>query len=486
MPLAPDSSVRQAIPRNLMLFAAFTAMYAAVDLSLDRLAFSSGWTIFWPLNGVTIAILLRRARTDWPAILCGVGLGMGIGECLDVNTLGLEVWLRPISLLEVLLSALLLPAFSGLDAWLRQPRLYLRFAAALVVGPGISGILAAIVFHVQQHQPYLPAFNSWATADALGIGAMMPLALSVGSPEMRRIFRARELPRTLGILIAACAVLLFSQGASRYPLLFLVFPTLLFVDLTLSFAGSAITAAGLCTLTVYLAMHGLGQFGHWPENLFVSRDVALQIFLGFQILALFPASIVFRERRTLMEELNSSNAQLQLLASLDGLTGIANRRSLDAQLAQEWKRAIRVQKPLAMIMADVDAFKPYNDRYGHVAGDECLRLVAQVLQKTVGRSHDYVARFGGEEFVILLPHTDLPGCEVLAEKLRRAIESLQIPHAESAWGVITLSLGCSALVPKLGDDASELMRQADAALYQAKFNGRNCISASSSSIRSAG
>ena len=461
--------------RKFWLSLLYAAIYLAVDYGLNRFGFSSGWTVLWPLNGVTIALLLMHARSDWPAILIGVGVGTAVGECLDHNAVGLEICLRLLSLSEVVLSAMLLPAFTTLDQWLRQRWIFLRFAGAMVVGPVISGLMAAVLYHRVQNQPFLVAFNDWATSDALGIAAMMPLALSIGSREMTRLFRGMALPRTLGLLTLAFGVFYLTLSVTTYPLTFLVFPMLLLVDLTLSFAGSAIAMAGLSFLTIYLTEHGVGLFGQWSGELFVAQNVALQGFLGFHILALFPASIVLRERRCLMEDLNSSNEQLLMLASMDGLTGLANRRSLDEEFAQEWKRAIRLGTPLAMIMADVDLFKQYNDLYGHQAGDECLQAVATVLRDRCNRPQDHVARFGGEEFALLLPHTSLTGAQHLADEIRLAVRELQIPHQASPWQYVTISLGCAAITPNRETEKTDLLRLSDAALYKAKHAGRNCV-----------
>ncbi len=467
--------------RKVRLSLLYAVVYAAADYALNRFGFSSGWTILWPLNGITIALLLMRSRSEWPVMLLGVGVGTGVGECLDHNTLGMEICLRLISLTEVVLSAMLLPAFTTLDQWLRRRWISLRFAAAIVMGPAVSGLMAGALYLRVQNEPFWRGFNDWAIADALGIAAMMPLAISIGSTEMRQLFRRAMLTRTLGLLglagVSFAAALLIPQ----YPLTFLVYPTLLLVDLTLSFSGSAIAMAGLCFFSVYLAAHGMGCFGQWPAGLYVPAGVALQCFLGFHTLALFPASIVIRERRRLMEDLNLSNEQLLMLASMDGLTGLANRRSLDEEFAQEWKRAMRLGTPLSMIMLDVDLFKQFNDLYGHQQGDECLRSVANVLRERCHRPQDHVARFGGEEFALLLPHTSLTGAQHLADEIRMAIRELQVPHAGSPWQYVTISLGCAALTPEREMDKTELFRLADAALYKAKHAGRNRVETISAS-----
>ncbi len=453
-------------------------LYALADIALNRFAFSDGWTILWPLNGITIALLLMQPRFRWLPILVGVALGTGIGECLDGNAVTLELWLRVISVTEVVISASLLPAFSSLEVWLRTPKLFQRFVASLLLGPGISGVLAALVFQHLEGRPYLTGFNNWATADALGIAATMPVALAVRSPLLRGLFTRRNLLKTLAILALALAAAAAALAVSRYPLLFLVYPVLLLVDLQLAFAGSALAMFLVCLLAVYLATNHHGPFGLWPANLFLSRDLALQLFLGFQVVALFPASIRLLERRRFAEDLHQANVQLTRLASLDGLTGIPNRRSFDERFASEWSRASRAGSPLAMLMVDIDKFKEFNDRYGHHAGDQALIAVAGVLASWMRRPGDLAARFGGEEFAVLLPHTGQSGAAQLAEQLRQATAALNIPHQGSPFGYVTVSIGCAVFTPAPpapGEDRLQLLTAADQALYQAKKAGRNCV-----------
>lgn len=175
-------------------------------------------------------------------------------------------------------------------------------------------------------------------------------------------------------------------------------------------------------------------------------------------------------------ELEAANQQLQALSATDGLTGLANRRAFDQQWAEEWQRASRQGVPLAVAMLDVDQFKRYNDHYGHQAGDVCLRILAQTMANTVQRSGELVARYGGEEFVIILP--GLGGAEAFAamERIRVAVQELGLPHAKATVaGVVTISIGVASCVPQHGQDAASLVQAADAALYQAKHQGRNKV-----------
>jgi diguanylate cyclase (GGDEF)-like protein len=175
-------------------------------------------------------------------------------------------------------------------------------------------------------------------------------------------------------------------------------------------------------------------------------------------------------------ELQKLNQELQRLVHLDGLTQTANRRQFDHYLQQEWDRLIAEQKPLSLIMCDVDYFKSYNDTYGHQAGDDCLRAIAQAISQAISRSTDLVARYGGEEFGIILPQTELGEAEAIAQKIQQEVQYLKLVHSQSqASAYITLSLGITCLIPQPNSSQCLLIEWADRALYQAKKQGRNCI-----------
>lgn len=179
----------------------------------------------------------------------------------------------------------------------------------------------------------------------------------------------------------------------------------------------------------------------------------------------------------LQQKLETVNQELLRLVSLDGLTQVANRRRFDEYLAQEWRRMLREQRPLSLILCDIDFFKAFNDTYGHQAGDRCLKQVAQTLQNSVLRPADLVARYGGEEFVMLLPNTDAAGAMHVAEAACRAVRELAVPHLSSPMLRVTLSAGVASHVfcphQNLEATASQFVAEADQALYQAKAAGRD-------------
>jgi diguanylate cyclase (GGDEF)-like protein len=183
-------------------------------------------------------------------------------------------------------------------------------------------------------------------------------------------------------------------------------------------------------------------------------------------------SLAVKKERLLREQADA----LRGLAYLDGLTGVPNRRRLDEYLGDEFKRAIRSNTPLSIIMLDVDHFKQYNDTYNHSAGDFCLQRIANAIKATLRRPADLVARYGGEEFAIILPDTPVSAAIALAEDIRKQIENLAIPHETSeVTQHVTASMGVAGVLPDTKISAGELLIQADTALYQAKKKGRNRV-----------
>ncbi|HTJ92540.1 MAG TPA: diguanylate cyclase [Pararobbsia sp.] len=184
----------------------------------------------------------------------------------------------------------------------------------------------------------------------------------------------------------------------------------------------------------------------------------------------------YRALRRSQQQLLETNLELQRLTHSDGLTGLSNRRYFDEYLLAEWRRAERERTELGLLMIDVDNFKSYNDTYGHVRGDEVLKRVAQTLQHAANRPADLAARFGGEEFAIVLPGASNGGVRLLAERVRLEVETLALVHAGSTTGtVLTISVGGASTAPEAGGAATRLVEAADLALYQAKRNGRNRV-----------
>ena len=197
-------------------------------------------------------------------------------------------------------------------------------------------------------------------------------------------------------------------------------------------------------------------------------DGAVQALVGFRF--------DITERKRNEERLLALQHELEDLSFRDGLTGVNNRRKFDAVLQREWADARRAVQPLSLLMFDVDFFKAYNDHYGHVEGDDCLKRVAQALVSAAHRPRDFVARYGGEEFALLLPATDAPAARAVAERCRKAVFKAQIPHAASGVAqILTVSVGAGTIIPGAHDDPVRFLQEVDRHLYCAKHQGRNRI-----------
>lgn len=185
---------------------------------------------------------------------------------------------------------------------------------------------------------------------------------------------------------------------------------------------------------------------------------------------------LYIESRRFEDGLLAANAVMTRMAETDVLTGVANRRKVEATLQREWGRAIRGRYPLSVVLVDVDHFKAYNDRHGHAEGDAALVAVAGGLQEGARRVYDLVGRYGGEEFLVVLPHSDATGAMAAAERARLAVLALALEHGASSTGpVVSCSFGAASCQPQPGTDPFALVREADAALYRAKADGRNRV-----------
>lgn len=184
------------------------------------------------------------------------------------------------------------------------------------------------------------------------------------------------------------------------------------------------------------------------------------------------------ERKETEQKLLDLQKELEELSFKDGLTGVPNRRMLDSVLDKEWMSARRDKQPLSILLIDIDFFKQYNDFYGHIVGDDCLKQVAETLSNTATRARDFFARYGGEEFAMVLPETDAEAAQKIAERCQKFIFKLQIPHQQSDVSqLLTISIGTGTIVPTHSHDLRDFIDSVDRALYQAKQQGRNRVQA---------
>ncbi|MCD8522056.1 MAG: diguanylate cyclase [Saccharospirillaceae bacterium] len=311
----------------------------------------------------------------------------------------------------------------------------------------------------------------------------------------RSRFAANMVPvAAAGIFLAGLSVIFFIQlipGALKYAYHLGLVPIQVFALVALRLSYRAMLVVSVSLLACYVVMLLFSDAPPLSPELSGIITIFMPLFVLFWLLLIGMGGYLayaiessarsdYMKNRLLAleaERLQYLTRRLHLLSTTDSLTGIANRRYLEECLVSEWRRCLRAQRPLALIMIDIDNFKDYNDHYGHQQGDRCLRDIAQAMTAFCQRPGDLCARYGGEEFIIILPDTALAEATYMAEKIRESVVALAIPHAVSGHSVATISAGVASMIPQADSSSDDLLRSADRALYQAKEQGRNCVAA---------
>ena len=280
---------------------------------------------------------------------------------------------------------------------------------------------------------------------------------------------------TGNVLVFLMALLLGrSFGVHFYAFAAIVAPLFFYPDREWRAIGGfvALTVVSTAGANLWLARHApLEPLPGWSVPPFYLMSLVGGLLTVFAFVLYF-----YLESRRFEASLLHANREMTRLSETDGLTGVANRRKLEQSLHVEWERAVRGNYLLSVVLLDVDHFKRFNDQYGHPAGDDVLVRLCEAFRSGVRRVYDLVGRYGGEEFLFILPATDGRGASLMAERVRLHIDALRIPHAgNDGYGHVTCSFGVSSCHPLRGGDVFDLIRQADQALYQAKSEGRNRV-----------
>ncbi|WP_229257634.1 GGDEF domain-containing protein [Duganella callida] len=461
--------------------------FASVKLTFFCAVTPENVVVVWLPNAVLLAALLRFRGQRAP-LLASLTFTSDVLANLDAFPWYEAVLLSLVNLMEVAITYLLMRR-GRVSPALRRLRDLVRFVmAGPLFGALLAGLLAALV--LQQvggaTTAYLTLARLWWFGDGLGLLIYTPLLLAFSQPRNERLRLTRWDDAALALTLLLSAVVMLAHGGeidgvSVTPTLLL--PAVAVIAFRFGTRLTTLLVALISLTTAMLMTTGLKPFGEVPIHLEVVRAQEFILTLciigiGFAVLL---NELRTRERelesrvRTRTRELEQSNARLAAISATDGLTGIPNRRRFDETLAAEWGRARRHRQPLMLALLDVDLFKQYNDCYGHQAGDDALRAVAEELSHHCRRSGDFAARYGGEEFALIAEAADEDQALAMADQICAALAALRIPHAHSPSRVLTVSIGVAVITPEEQDDIADLLKAADVALYRAKQLGRNRV-----------
>lgn len=360
-----------------------------------------------------------------------------------------------------------------------------QLIAFLVLGQYLFSLLWVVFTHDVEAllSEVVPKLAPWHFLGAVFFPPCLSVGVSMWAPRYLNrtsvLFFMHRLNLCLLIFGAAFIAILVHDS--------FVFETVILVS-SLLVTLTPLFSKGLYTSSLLFFLLGSVWVGGWHGfSWFGMGDVVTTTLVGF-VMVRFRFSdrvggylksctieVQHEQLRVTNRELTEANTHLQAITRLDGLTGVSNRRAFDEALDREWRRAMRTGMPLGMLMIDIDFFKQFNDTYGHQAGDECLRCVAEALRTGARRGGDMVARYGGEEFAIILPCEGGLSLRAIAEALRQKVVDLGISHGTPDWGHVSISIGGAVMTPQSGEEADILVAQADGALYAAKDMGRNRV-----------
>ena len=362
-------------------------------------------------------------------------------------------------------------------------RYYLHMQVA-----GIMGLIAFFACGILD-LIWMPemAGRTWFIRMVAGVPMWGPLLLSVWG-KFRQKFGERYMQLSTCIFAISAVVGLIAISLNSIEPYNYYYYNAITVALVIFFVLSRIQFKGgvISAIIMWLSLNtGLIVFGPASNKLAIVI-ITNYVFIGSAVSALMGTFLIERSlRQNYLQsrmislenrDLEESNMKLQYLSAIDGLTQIANRRSLDRSLTIEWQRALRKREPIGFIMADIDHFKVFNDTYGHQAGDECLRVVASSLKDYACRPGDLAARYGGEEFALVLTDSSAEQAGIIAEQMRDKIMSVVIKYKKNDPTHVTASFGVASMVPGSGQASPEaLILAADQAMYQAKRSGRNRV-----------
>lgn len=470
-----DSWTRGALVRLLLVFFLAT-VFSWLGIVLSHQ--SEHVATIWFSNGLIFGLLITQPKERWLAYFLAGLCADTLADMIYGDHFRIAFGVSLANSVEVVSSSLLLTWWFSWPFDLSRRRTLVGFLLISVVGAAAvtSALGAAWTSFMIPGPPWWEMFRNWYLGDMLGMAILAPLIIMAQRPAFFSMFERRHLPHTLIVLIYSMIVTTVVFMDSSDPLIFFVFPSFLLVAFRLGLPGTVVNIFLVTLMAIGFTVKGHGPLMLIPgEHMLLHRVVVAQLFAAVAIFTMFPVAALLEEKEQLKKSLADSEARYRILAHVDELTSLPNRRAFNLHLEEAWSEAFRTGTQVALVILDADLFKQYNDHAGHLGGDACLRSIARVLAGIVSAGDGTAARIGGEEFAVILPGATDARAREIAEQIRHRVLALELAHPASPWGVQTVSLGIAARVPAGGQDSIELMRLADHALYAAKIAGRNRV-----------
>ena len=473
---------------NLLLLS-FAYIFLGI-ISIEYTTMSSGVAIAWLPNSVLLAFFLLKNIKEWKYYIPFFIISEIIVD-YPVFTVLQALQFSFINIFETAVSALLIKKMTRTTnlSFSNTKYIIVFFLVALNIMPSISAILGATVYTTQiiENSTFFEFWRIWYFGNSVGILLLTPIiVITYEKFDLLKEYFLNIKNIITIIFAVSLAIVLFSYNNQMTtlpttPLIFILI--LLWIVYKQGILASLILALMFSIITMHFTINSIGPFVIFSQRettIFLQEFVVIltiiPLFIGALLFEVKESNKKLKKLNNILEEkvrektkiLLESNEKLTLLASKDALTNIYNRRMLNEYILQETKKSKRHKIDLSLILLDIDHFKDINDKYGHKIGDEVLIEISSLLSRNI-RQSDIFGRWGGEEFIILLPQTNIKNAYEVAESLRKKIEK----HYFDKVGKTTISLGVSMYDPK--DDILDFIENADSAMYKAKYNGRNKV-----------
>ena len=434
----------------------------------------------WPPNGIAVAVLLALPRRRWLEATIAGAIGSVVANLVGGAPLVAAASITAANVVECTLAATLV------RRWADRRRLFQRAGDVLVLGAAAAiaavaaGATSATTATLVAGLPFARTFAKWVLGDLLGLLVVTPIVFlaitgTLHGPDA--LLRQRPARERLGLLALVLAVALAVYAPGMPPIEFLVLPTVVLASFRLGPMGAALATVLVAVVGSIGTVLDAQALGASPDAVTLAV-LFFQLHLAALFLSALPVGSAMARRAQLEVDLREAKeradrvaGEMTQLARIDALTGTLTRREFLAQLEAHGAAAREAGAPLVLAMLDVDHFKPINDRFGHVVGDALLAAIGAACRSAM-RTGDVIGRVGGEEFAMVLPVTDRDTACRIAERLRDAVERLQVPTPEGVRVGTTISIGLATFT---GQQLDRLLEDADRALYRAKALGRNRV-----------